>query len=54
MKRLIAWLNRNQTCACGKFKLSRAETCFDCAAPSAEVVELARRAGARHSGRHAA
>ena len=30
MKTLIAWLTRRQRCACGKFKLARAATCFDC------------------------
>lgn len=30
MKTLIAWLTRNQRCACGGFKLSRAYACFDC------------------------
>ena len=54
MKRLLAWLTRNQSCACGAFKLSRAETCFDCTLPTAKVVELARRAGSRHVDRDAA
>jgi hypothetical protein len=30
MKRLVTWLTRYQRCACGKFKLSRADQCFDC------------------------
>jgi len=30
VKTLIAWLTRRQRCACGKFKLARAATCFDC------------------------
>lgn len=30
MKALIAWLTRNQSCACGGFKLPRAAQCFDC------------------------
>lgn len=30
MKRLIAWLTRNQRCQCGAFKLPRAAACFDC------------------------
>jgi hypothetical protein len=50
MKALIAWLTRRQRCACGGFKLPRAETCFDCTLPPAEVVELA----ARKPGRHVA
>lgn len=30
MKTLIAWLTRNQRCACGQYKLARAAACFDC------------------------
>ena len=33
MKTLIAWLTRRQRCHCGKFKLARAATCFDCSLP---------------------
>jgi hypothetical protein len=49
MKALIAWLTRNQTCACGGFKLARAATCFDCTLPPAEIVELADRKPGRHA-----
>lgn len=49
---LIDLLRRfiDQTCACGAFKLSRADKCFDCSQPLADVVELAE----RRTGRHAA
>jgi hypothetical protein len=47
MKTLIAWLTRNQRCACGGFKLSKATTCFDCSLPPGELAEPM-------PGRHAA
>ena len=30
MKRLLAWLTRNQRCECGAFKLPRADRCYTC------------------------
>lgn len=38
MKALIAWFTRRQRCACGKFKLARADRCFDCTNEARDAI----------------